>query len=44
MANVALYWLTGTSGSAIRFYYEDAHTSEHPDGPTTAPTGLAMRE
>ena len=42
VANVALYWLTGTSGSAIRFYYEDAHTSEHPDGPTTAPTGLAM--
>jgi len=42
VANVALYWLTGTSGSAIRFYYEDAHTGGHPDGPTTAPTGLAM--
>jgi pimeloyl-ACP methyl ester carboxylesterase len=42
LANVAVYWLTGTSGSAIRFYYEDAHTSEHPAGPTTAPTALAM--
>ncbi len=42
LANVALYWLTGTSASSIRFYYEDAHTSEHPGGPTTVPTGLAM--
>ena len=42
VANVALYWLTGTSGSAIRFYYEDAHAGGTPDGPTTAPTGLAM--
>jgi pimeloyl-ACP methyl ester carboxylesterase len=42
LANVALYWLTGTAGSAIRFYYEDAHTTEKPDGPTTTPTGLAM--
>jgi hypothetical protein len=42
LANVAIYWLTGTSASAIRFYYEDAHTAEHPTGPTTVPTGLAM--
>jgi hypothetical protein len=42
LANVALYWLTGTAGSAIRFYYEDAHTTEKPDGPTSTPTGLAM--
>jgi pimeloyl-ACP methyl ester carboxylesterase len=43
LANVAIYWLTGTSGSAIRYYYEDAHYSgEKPSGPTTAPTGLAM--
>jgi pimeloyl-ACP methyl ester carboxylesterase len=42
VANVALYWLTGTAGSSIRFYYEDAHTSEHPTGPTTTPTALAM--
>ncbi len=43
VANVALYWLTGTSGSSIRFYYEDAHAgSAPPSGPTTVPTGLAM--
>ncbi|VVJ19429.1 Epoxide hydrolase (EC [Amycolatopsis camponoti] len=42
IANVALYWLTGTGGSSIRFYYEDAHTTAHPEGPTTVPTGLAM--
>jgi epoxide hydrolase len=42
VANVAIYWLTGTSGSSIRFYYEDAHAEEPPTGPTTVPTGLAM--
>jgi pimeloyl-ACP methyl ester carboxylesterase len=42
LANVTIYWLTGTSGSAIRFYYEDAHTEQHPKEPTTAPTALAM--
>ncbi|HXW45227.1 MAG TPA: epoxide hydrolase [Streptosporangiaceae bacterium] len=42
VANVALYWLTGTSGSAIRLYYEDAHAAEAPGGPTTVPTALAM--
>jgi uncharacterized protein (TIGR03086 family) len=42
LANVALYWLTGTAGSSIRFYYEDAHTASHPAEPTTVPTGLAM--
>ncbi|WP_439377132.1 TIGR03086 family metal-binding protein [Amycolatopsis lexingtonensis] len=42
LANVALYWLTGTAGSSIRFYYEDAHSSERPESPTTVPTALAM--
>ena len=42
LANVALYWLTGTAGSSIRFYYEDAHTSSHPTEQTTVPTALAM--
>ncbi|HTT52540.1 MAG TPA: hypothetical protein VMH35_14155 [Streptosporangiaceae bacterium] len=42
LANVAIYWLTGTAGSAIRFYYEDAHAGPKPSGPTTVPTGLAM--
>jgi epoxide hydrolase len=42
LANVALYWLTGTSGSSIRFYYENAHAEQIPKEPTTAPTGVAM--
>jgi hypothetical protein len=41
LANVTLYWLTGTAASAARFYYEDAH-AEHPTEPTTTPIGLAM--
>jgi epoxide hydrolase len=49
LANVALYWLTGTGGSSIRFYYEDAHGPgaggpdgpDGPDGPTTVPLGVA---
>jgi epoxide hydrolase len=44
IANVAIYWLTGTSASSIRFYYEDAHATDRPTGPTTTPTGLAMFE
>jgi len=39
---VASYWLTGTSGSAIRFYFENAHASDRRTGQTTAPTALAM--
>jgi pimeloyl-ACP methyl ester carboxylesterase len=42
VANVALYWLTGTAASAMRFYWEDAHAGEQPSGPTTVPTALAM--
>ncbi|MEJ2855700.1 MULTISPECIES: epoxide hydrolase family protein [unclassified Saccharothrix] len=42
IANVAIHWLTGTGGSAIRFYYEDAHATDHPTEPTTTPIGLAM--
>ncbi|MET7667584.1 epoxide hydrolase family protein [Micromonospora luteifusca] len=41
LANVALYWFTGTAASAIRFYWEDAH-AESSTTPTTAPTALAM--
>jgi pimeloyl-ACP methyl ester carboxylesterase len=40
LTNVMVYWLTGTAGSAARFYYEDAHAS-HPTEPTTARTGVA---
>ncbi|MGW6330950.1 epoxide hydrolase family protein [Nocardia rhamnosiphila] len=44
IGNVALYWLTGTGGSSIRFYYEDAHSAQQSTGPTTTPTALAMFE
>ncbi|MEU8166382.1 epoxide hydrolase [Micromonospora sp. NPDC049004] len=42
LANVALYWFTGTAASAIRFYWEDAHADQQPSEPTTTPTALAM--
>ncbi|MBB4935480.1 pimeloyl-ACP methyl ester carboxylesterase [Lipingzhangella halophila] len=41
LANIAIYWLTGTAASAMRFYYEDAHPGEEPREPTTVPLGLA---
>ena len=40
LTNVALYWLTNTGGSSIRFYYEDAHGAR-PGEPTTVPLGVA---
>ena len=40
LTNVAVYWLTNTAGSAIRFYYEDAKNPEAPAGPTTVPLAL----
>lgn len=42
LANVAVYWLTGTAASAIRFYYEDARAGPQDTGPTSTPTVLAM--
>lgn len=42
IANIALYWLTGTGPTSIRFYYEQAHAAERPSEPTTTPTALAM--
>ena len=39
LTNITLYWLTGTSGSSIRFYYEDAH-AQRPTEPTTFPIAL----
>jgi pimeloyl-ACP methyl ester carboxylesterase len=42
LANVTLYWLTGTGGTSIRHYYENAHaTAKAASGPTTVPIGLA---
>ncbi|MDG4785309.1 epoxide hydrolase [Micromonospora sp. WMMD1102] len=42
LANVSLYWCTGTAASAIRFYWEEAHAEQPATGPTTVPTALAM--
>jgi len=42
IGNIAIYWLTGTAASSIRFYYEDAHATEAAPGPTTTPIALAM--
>jgi pimeloyl-ACP methyl ester carboxylesterase len=42
LANVTLYWLTGTAGTSIRHYYENTHPTEKAaSGPTTVPIGLA---
>jgi pimeloyl-ACP methyl ester carboxylesterase len=42
LANVTLYWLTGTAGASIRHYYENTHaTGQAASGPTTVPIGLA---
>ena len=40
LTNVAIYWLTNTAGSSIRFYYEDAKARPSSE-PTSVPIGLA---
>ncbi|MEU3463738.1 epoxide hydrolase family protein [Streptomyces sp. NPDC006733] len=43
LANVALYWLTGTAGSAARIYYEDSRSGAwEREEPNTVPTGVAV--
>jgi pimeloyl-ACP methyl ester carboxylesterase len=43
LTNVMLYWLTGTAGSAARWYYEDARTGGwEKEEPNTLPTGVAV--
>src|SRR5262245_10410513 len=42
LTHASAYWLTGTVGSSIRRYYEDAHAGARPVEPTTAPTGVAI--
>ena len=42
LTNAAAYWLTGTIGSSIRRYHEDAHAQHDATPPTTAPTGVAI--
>jgi epoxide hydrolase len=42
LANITLYWLTGTAGTSIRHYYEDNHQPVGTQaGPTRVPVGLA---
>ena len=41
LTNVMTYWVTGTAGSSIRLYFEDARATP-PTEPTTTPLGLAM--
>ncbi|WP_433512499.1 epoxide hydrolase family protein [Nonomuraea sp. CA-143628] len=43
LANAAIHWFTGTAGSALRLYWENAR-AETPKEPTTVPTALAMAE
>ena len=44
LTNAAIYWLTGTPGSSIRLYAENARSGHHPAEPTTVPVALAMAE
>jgi pimeloyl-ACP methyl ester carboxylesterase len=43
LANAAIHWFTGTAGSALRLYWENAR-AEQPKEPTTVPLALAMGE
>ncbi|MEU8359007.1 epoxide hydrolase family protein [Nonomuraea sp. NPDC048882] len=43
LLNAAIHWFTGTAGSALRLYWENAR-AEQPKEPTTTPTALAMAE
>ena len=42
LVNASAYWLTGTVGSSIRRYYDEAHAEHRPREPTTTPTGVAI--
>jgi pimeloyl-ACP methyl ester carboxylesterase len=42
LTNTTLYWLTGTTGSSTRLYFENARAAQAPGGPTTVPLGVAM--
>lgn len=41
IGNVAISWLTRTSGSSMRFYFENAKSEYRPTEPTTTPTALS---
>jgi pimeloyl-ACP methyl ester carboxylesterase len=42
LANVSLYWFTGTAGSSADLYWEDTHTLDWLPQPTDIPTGVAL--
>jgi epoxide hydrolase len=44
LTNASIYWFTGTAGSSIRLYFENARSGYHPSEPTTVPIALAMAE
>jgi pimeloyl-ACP methyl ester carboxylesterase len=44
LTNVTLYWLTGTSGTAARVYYANAHGGNDLDTENATPTGVAVFE
>ncbi len=44
LTNATIYWLTGTSGTAARMYYENAHGQLDLDAENAVPTGVAVFE
>jgi len=42
LANVSLYWFTGTGASAAQFLYEAAHAQHNWGAASTTPTGMAV--
>lgn len=44
LTNASIYWFTGTAGSSIRLYRENATSGHHPSEPTTVATALAMAD
>jgi pimeloyl-ACP methyl ester carboxylesterase len=44
LTNVTLFWLTGTSGTAARVYYANAHGGNDLDTENATPTGVAVFE
>ena len=42
LANVTLYWVTGTANAANRSYYERAHETRRITSRITVPTGVAL--
>lgn len=42
LTNASAYWLTGTVGSSLRRYHDEAHTMQPPGEPTRTPTGVAI--